>query len=165
MSTVSTAEICLVCREVVAAQTLLDGWLHRCRSCGFTWTARAGNGRKSAQLYTSAYFESGGYRDYFSHKAQWRYEARRRLRWLLSATRPATLLEIGAAGGFFLQAARAAGIVVRGVEASETGAKFARDHLALTIWHGAFESAPLDTAVEAVCASTSSSMSTIPSGS
>ncbi|MGP3924094.1 class I SAM-dependent methyltransferase [Streptomyces sp. 8N616] len=152
VSTVSTAENCLLCGDGSSAQTLLDGWLHQCRGCGFTWTARTGGNRESARIYTADYFESGGYRSYFSHKAQWRHEARRRLRWLLTATRPATLLEAGSAGGFFLEAAREARIVVRGVEPTENCAKFARDHLALTIWHGTFETAPLDDPVEAVCA-------------
>ncbi|MEV5508442.1 class I SAM-dependent methyltransferase [Streptomyces orinoci] len=146
-------DTCPVCGKPPQAQPMLDGVLHRCRHCGFAWTAATTeSGESSARLYTAEYFDSGGYRDYFRHTAQWRYEARRRLRWLLSATRPATLLEAGAAGGFFLEAARAAGIVVRGVETSETCARYAKDHLGLTIWHGTFETAPLDDPVEAVCA-------------
>ncbi|GAA1880490.1 class I SAM-dependent methyltransferase [Streptantibioticus ferralitis] len=153
MNRQAPGEACLVCGEAPHARSVLGGWLRRCRDCGFTWTADAANSQEtSTHLYTAEYFESGGYRDYFRHTAQWRYEARRRLRWLLAATTPATLVEAGAAGGFFLEAAREAGIVVRGVETSETCARFAKDHLGLTVWHGTFETAPLDDHVEAVCA-------------
>ncbi len=146
-------QVCLVCGEAPGEQPVLGGLLRRCRGCGFARTADADPGEETcAGLYTSEYFDSGGYRDYFRHTPQWRFEARSRLRWVLQATRPNTLLEAGAAGGFFLEAAREAGIVVKGVELSETCVRFARDHLGLTVWHGTFETAPLDDPVDAVCA-------------
>lgn len=151
MTLTSAPEACLVCDNAPGHALLFDGCLRQCSNCTFKWTATRGP-TPTGQLYTSDYFASGGYHDYFRHTAQWRHEARRRLRWLLSATRPATLLEAGSAGGFFLEAARAAGIVVTGVEPSEACVRFAETSLGLMVRHGGFETAQLGTRVEAVCA-------------
>ncbi|MEH1127933.1 class I SAM-dependent methyltransferase [Micromonospora sp. CPCC 206061] len=105
-----------------------------------------------AQLYTEAYYETDGYESYFTSAGQRRFEASRRLRWLLSVVRPSSLLEAGPAGGFFLEAARRVGISVAGVEVSEVAARFAREELGVPVRQGCFETvAPVDP-VEAVCA-------------
>ncbi|MEH1127934.1 class I SAM-dependent methyltransferase [Micromonospora sp. CPCC 206061] len=104
-----------------------------------------------AELYDQAYFGGGGYEDYFLATPR-RFEASRRLRWLLSVVRPSSLLEAGPAGGFFLEAARRVGISVAGVEVSEVAARFAREELGVPVRQGCFETvAPVDP-VEAVCA-------------
>lgn len=150
--TTKPADRCLACGQN-ERQPLLGGALLQCRGCGFARTVPIdGPSASDAELYSSEYFESDNYRRYFDRAEQWRFEARRRLRWLLSATRPATLLEIGAAGGFFLEAARSAGIAVRGVEISEACARYAVDRLGLDVHHGPFESAPLGDPVDVLCA-------------
>ncbi|MCP9485254.1 MAG: class I SAM-dependent methyltransferase [Gaiellaceae bacterium MAG52_C11] len=74
------------------------------------------------------------------------------LRWLLESGLPPRLLEIGCAGGFFLDAAREAGIDVQGVEPSRDGSSFARDELGLPVLTGSFEDAGVSGPFDAVCA-------------
>ena len=138
---------CMVCAGT-STDTLLDGVLLRCQSCGFAWTAS-----KSAahdDLYGESYFRGEGYEDYFQPSAR-SFEARRRLRWLLRAAPVRSLVEAGCAAGFFVQAARRAGIDARGVEVSTSIAAYARDELGLPVSDGRFETTT-QPAVEAVCA-------------
>lgn len=52
------------------------------------------------------------------------------------------LLELGSAGGFFLEGARRAGFRVRGVELSGAAAEYSKRELGLDVFHGQLESAP-----------------------
>jgi len=52
------------------------------------------------------------------------------------------LLELGSAGGFFLEGARRAGFRVRGVELSPQAAEYSRRELGLDVFHGQLEAAP-----------------------
>ena len=70
---------CAVCGAVDAA-CLLDGLLRACRVCEFTWTTA--QLAPPEVLYHSGYFEGDGYEDYYQPAAR-KYEAGRRLRWLL----------------------------------------------------------------------------------
>jgi SAM-dependent methyltransferase len=56
--------------------------------------------------------------------------------------RTADLLELGSAGGFFLEGARRAGFRVKGVELSPPAVEFARRELELEIFEGLLEKAP-----------------------
>jgi len=121
--------------------------LQRCLHCGLV------AGRSDARAsYDEDYFANGGYRAYFDRAPQWRFEARRRLRWLQASARPRRLLEIGCAGGFFLAEARRSGVEVHGVELSSVAARHAREVLALPLTEGAFEEAELPHGFDAVCA-------------
>jgi SAM-dependent methyltransferase len=103
-------------------------------------------------LYAGEFFDDAGYySSYFSRQDQWRHEARLRLAWLLRSDRPARLLEVGCAGGFFLEAARAEGIEVFGVEPSEDGSHFARSELGLPVLTSAFEDAEIPGLFDALC--------------
>lgn len=141
---------CLLCGRTAGDEPLSGGLLRRCLACGFAWTA--GSGPALSELYDASYFESGGYQNYFDQQAQRRYEAGRRLRWLMSATRPESLLEAGCAGGFFLEAARRAGIAVEGVEPAEVCVRFAKEQLNLSVRQGSFEGMSPAGPVDAVCA-------------
>ncbi|WSN14604.1 class I SAM-dependent methyltransferase [Micromonospora sp. NBC_01699] len=81
-----------------------------------------------------------------------RFESGRRLRWLLSVARPSSLVEAGSAGGFFVEAARRAGIAAQGVEVSESAARFAVERLGVPVRVGCFEEVAPVRSVEAVCA-------------
>lgn len=54
----------------------------------------------------------------------------------------AELLELGAAGGYFLEGARRAGLRVRGIELSPAAADYARRELYLDVFQGEIENAP-----------------------
>ncbi|MFV2088096.1 class I SAM-dependent methyltransferase [Micromonospora sp. LOL_021] len=140
---------CLVCGPGPVDEAILGGRLRQCLACGFAWTVGAAD--PTPDLYDDTYFEGGGYEDYFLPGPR-RFEASRRLRWLHSTVRPKSLLEVGPAGGFFLEAARKCGIDVYGVEVSAAATRYARDRLNLPVQQGSFESATLPDRVDAVCA-------------
>jgi SAM-dependent methyltransferase len=123
--------------------------LVECADCGLTRTP--GAARPALKLYDDGYFDGGGYPAYFARASQWRFEARRRLRWLLAASRPRGVLEVGCAGGFFLEAARNAGLDAVGVEVSATAAASARG-LGVPVVTGTFEEAEIEGPFDAVCA-------------
>jgi SAM-dependent methyltransferase len=52
------------------------------------------------------------------------------------------LLELGSAGGFFLEGARRGGFRVRGVELSPQAAEYSQRELGLEVFHGQLEAAP-----------------------
>ncbi|WP_377472302.1 class I SAM-dependent methyltransferase [Plantactinospora endophytica] len=125
------------------------GVVRRCGGCGFSWTV--GEFPSLSELYDESYFSGAGYEDYFL-PAPRRFESGRRLRWLLSVTRPGSLVEAGSAGGFFVEAALRAGIAAEGVEVSAAAARFARERLGVPVRHGFFESDVSSRLVDAVCA-------------
>ncbi|MDG4839709.1 class I SAM-dependent methyltransferase [Micromonospora sp. WMMD967] len=140
---------CLVCGPTRAHRPRLGGLLRRCEGCGFSWTAP--DQTAVDHSYDEDYFASGGYDDYFRAEPR-RFEAKRRLRWLLSTVRPTVLLEAGCAGGYFLEAAHHAGITASGIEVSHAAARFARDHLHMPVQQGYFETIAPTLTADAVCA-------------
>jgi SAM-dependent methyltransferase len=146
MTICTDATTCLVCGPASNCQPMLAGVLRCCMACGFAWTSTP-----TTEMYDESYFDGGGYEDYFL-PAPRRFEASRRLRWLLSMVRPSSLLEAGPAGGFFLEAARRAGISVAGVEVSAVAARFAREQLGVPVRQGCFEATVQTVPVQAVCA-------------
>jgi SAM-dependent methyltransferase len=147
--TVRTAALrCAVCGSVEGS-CLLDGLLRSCELCQFTWTTA--ELAPPEVLYHSGYFEGEGYEDYYQPAAR-TYEAKLRLRWLLRTGPAGTLVEAGAAGGFFVDAARKAGIDAEGVELSASAASFAHDQLGVTVRVGSFETAEFLQPYDVVCA-------------
>ncbi|MFY1698044.1 MULTISPECIES: class I SAM-dependent methyltransferase [unclassified Solwaraspora] len=140
---------CLVCGPYPVSEPIFGGQLRQCLACGFAWTVTAAE--PTPELYDDAYFDGGGYENYFL-PAPRRFEAGRRLRWLRAVARPDSLLEVGPAGGFFLEAARRYGMKVYGVELSATAARYARDCLRLPVQQGSFESVTPPHRMDAVCA-------------
>jgi SAM-dependent methyltransferase len=97
-------------------------------------------------MYADEYFEDGGEwvcgywsGSYLDNEERLREEARGTL--ALLPTHGGKLLEIGAAGGFFLDEARATGFDVMGIELNHTMAEWGRTHLGLDIIDSSFESA------------------------
>ncbi|MEB3369993.1 class I SAM-dependent methyltransferase [Saccharopolyspora mangrovi] len=140
------AQTCSLCTQSEGSEAVFEGQLYRCQSCGFSWTAHP------ERVVQDDLFDAGYYNQYFARANQWRYEAGRRLRWLLSATRPRSIVEAGSAGGFFLEQARRAGIQVEGVEPSEVCVRFAREESGLPVRQGTFETSLPESPVDAVCA-------------
>lgn len=140
---------CLLCGPGMHGEPVLDGSLRRCVRCGFTWTTTSAE-RAARDLYDDGYHTGGGYRDYFKRAAQWRHEAGLRAEWLLSAVRPRTLLEAGSAGGFFVEAARRAGVDASGVEPTGACVRYARERLKVPVQQGYFEATAVHP-VDVVC--------------
>jgi SAM-dependent methyltransferase len=140
---------CAVCGSARAGRPRLAGSLVECGQCGFVWTAA--EPAQLEELYGEGYFRGDAYEDYLQPSAR-RFEAGRRLNWLLRTGRVSSLVEAGCAGGFFVEAAVRAGINAAGVELSPLMAAYARDQLRLRVWQGRFEAAPLGGPVQAVCA-------------
>ena len=141
-------ETCLLCacdRYVTDS----SGVTRTCTECSFSWTSR--QAASPTDLYDESYFSGGGYEDYFQPAAR-RFEASRRVSWLCSFATPATLVEAGSAGGFFVEAARRAGIDAQGFELSTVAAAYARDTLGVPVHTAAFESAVVPGSCQAVCA-------------
>lgn len=146
------ATVVSVCCRLCASERSEPAFEHpspllRCLDCGLVY--RDG---ETAATYDESYYDSGGYRTYFSRASQWRREARQRLSWLLAAVSPRRLLEAGCAGGFFLAEARRAGIEASGVELSPAAAEYARAELGAPVAIGAFEDLYLSDRFDAVCA-------------
>ena len=93
MTTATIGTACLVCAGI-STDSLLDGVLLRCQGCGFAWTAS--NGAVHDDLYGESYFRGEGYEDYFQPAAR-RFEAGRRLHWLLRAAPVQSLVKAGCA--------------------------------------------------------------------
>jgi 2-polyprenyl-3-methyl-5-hydroxy-6-metoxy-1,4-benzoquinol methylase len=117
--------------------------LYRCSSCGLLF-APLHSPEDLEQLYDQSYFEeyaSDG--AYDRDEAQRRYEARIRVKLVRARVERGRLFEIGAAGGYFLDEARAAGFDVAGVEPGAAMAAAARDRLGLDVQTGVVEHADL----------------------
>jgi SAM-dependent methyltransferase len=120
----------------------------RCLACRHRYTDPMPTDDELARMYSADYFAAdgewacgvwnGGYLD---NEAKLRVEAREALGVLGRSS--GRLLEIGCAGGIFLDEARRAGFVVAGIELNETMVQHAREQLELDVTCGAFESADL----------------------
>jgi SAM-dependent methyltransferase len=110
------------------------------------------------QMYGQSYFTDGGawvcgtWRGgYADNEVKLRLEAGEALRDLGRAA-PGRLLEVGPAGGFFLDEARKAGYEVMGVEINPEMAEFGRERLNLDLRCGIFEQIGLDGTFDVIVA-------------
>jgi SAM-dependent methyltransferase len=137
---------CLVCGSTIGRDTDLVTPVRRCTACDFGWTRATLAAPR--ELYNRG---ADGPTNYLEVSAR-RYQSDLRLRWLLGTGIPVSLLEVGCAGGFFLEAAAKAGIVATGIDVSVAAVRFARDELGVAATVGSFEEASVADPVEAVCA-------------
>jgi SAM-dependent methyltransferase len=111
-----------------------------CRGCGFIFLAPLPQPDDSVALYDDAY--AGTTEGYFAkvEKKMRRSRGRaRRLRRLANGAAP-KLLDVGASGGFMVQAAREVGFAPQGVELDPKSVAFARTHYpANDFFHGTVE--------------------------
>ncbi len=130
-----------------------DGFdIVECPECGLLFRAKLPDEAEVKEIYGVSYFaEAGnggggqGYPDYLADQDVHRALARRRLRRLVGLGARGPLLDVGCAGGFFLDEARSAGWGVEGVDISEPMADYARTELGLQVRTGLFgtlEAAP-----------------------
>jgi 2-polyprenyl-3-methyl-5-hydroxy-6-metoxy-1,4-benzoquinol methylase len=121
----------------------------KCRACGFVFLRRQPVGEGFRRMYDARYFESDyhcGHEEqpYFAGEVSESHAASRLLEWIERDVPRGRLLEIGSAGGYFLQAARQRGWQVTGIEISEAAAGFARETLGLDVRTGTLESVGLE---------------------
>lgn len=127
----------------------IKGWqLKKCHTCEAVFVFPLPDCEELIRDYQDNYFSSGdhlewGYEDYFSLEDEIRETARRRLRLMQPYIRGGKLLEAGAATGWFLDEARTRGFEVRGVEVSETAAKWGEGSLKVPIFKGTLREAKL----------------------
>jgi SAM-dependent methyltransferase len=128
----------------------------RCRACGFVFLTRQPAAATLERMYGPEYFEADYHcglesASYFDREAEETAGARRILERLEGAMPRGRLLEVGCAGGYFLQAARARGWQAAGIEYSEEASHFARERLGLDVRTGTLaEAAFADGSFDAV---------------
>lgn len=138
---------CALCRGTLRSVALehRDGTLARCLACGLVSVDPLPSPEAALAPYDAAYFQSeSGYRDYAGEEAVFRAEFRRRLRRMRAAGAAGSLLDVGAATGAFLVAARGGGFGVSGIEPSPV-AEAARAR-GLAVFQGPIEAARFDAA-------------------
>ncbi|GAA1996057.1 SAM-dependent methyltransferase [Nakamurella flavida] len=148
--------LCALCGIPGRALYRLDPFgVVRCPTCRLVFVSPRLTPEALQRLYDEpAYFEGGVYGDQGrlspAMLLQRTWTAGRLA--LIAAQRPAParLLEIGSAYGLFLDAARAKGYEVSGVELSRTGAEHSRARFGLDVFCGQLEDAPTDEA-DVVC--------------
>lgn len=123
--------------------------LVRCESCGLVFVTPCPDGPTLARMYADPAYFTEGYnlgvetQSYFERGAELLEQYDGEVARLEHETGGfERLLELGAAGGFFLAAARGRGHSVQGVELSPVAARFAREELGLEIHGGMLEDAP-----------------------
>lgn len=125
---------CICCAETSAAPAKGLPGLLRCGGCGHVWADLALSDDELAALYARDYFEGDEYLDYEMEAPALARNFRFRLRDLTRAVPSrGRLWEIGAAYGFFLQAARDEGFEASGCDISEHAAGIARDRFGLDV--------------------------------
>jgi SAM-dependent methyltransferase len=119
---------------------------YRCRTCGNAFLPDAAVPDDLESLYTESYFGGGettGYPSYVADGPLIERSLVRRLRWLAGMAPPGRLLDVGAAYGFGLRAARTLGIDAMGVEIAPDAAAAARRHAGVEVVAGDFLSVDL----------------------
>ena len=139
---------CPLCGGAVAPTDRFgDPPLDRCGRCGSCF-ARAGHADAVRSYATDDYLASNGEQ---LDAAQRRHEARMRLRWIGTHARPGSLLDVGAAAGFFVDEANAAGFAARGIEPSPSLSRFARERLGVPMQTGLVERVAVGDRADAAC--------------
>jgi 2-polyprenyl-3-methyl-5-hydroxy-6-metoxy-1,4-benzoquinol methylase len=128
---------CLLCGNLAGNQILfeLSRPVIRCEACGLVYASGAAVEGGNTD-YTESYYRRGVYADYLSDREAIRRNAGRALKELERLTPGHTLLDVGCATGFFLEAARDKGWNVRGLEISEYASAYARRELHLEVESG-----------------------------
>jgi 2-polyprenyl-3-methyl-5-hydroxy-6-metoxy-1,4-benzoquinol methylase len=121
----------------------------RCRVCGHRYTDPIPTDAELAAMYDSSYFSAEGAwvcgyweGSYVGNEQRLREEAREALPHI--GRLGGRLLEVGPAGGYFLDEARKVGFDVTGIELNAEMAEWGRANLGLNIMCGLFEDAPVE---------------------
>ncbi|MFH1538258.1 MAG: class I SAM-dependent methyltransferase [bacterium] len=123
----------------------------RCAECGLVYVSpRLSVRALKEEVYDEAYFDAERGYGLAGHFDEGRREAARRAReilaWVERSAKRGRLLDVGCAGGFFLDAARRRGWEVRGVEFATSAAALAREAFGLDVFEGEITDAPFEEA-------------------
>lgn len=132
---------CLLCGNSTANRILfqLSRPVVKCRACNLVFAVPKDSGAQSCD-YNESYYRQGIYADYLEERISIRKNAARILRELETLVQGRTLLDVGCAAGFFLEAARARGWTVSGLDVSSYASEYARRELNLDVESGSIES-------------------------
>jgi 2-polyprenyl-3-methyl-5-hydroxy-6-metoxy-1,4-benzoquinol methylase len=113
----------------------------RCLTCGLRFLEPQPTAKELAALYSQDYFISQnagvrGYSEYVSEASNHRRTFRNRLRLLPRPERGSSLMDLGAATGFFVEQARLAGWDAQGIEPSAWASRHARETLGQPVFTG-----------------------------
>ncbi|MDQ1640023.1 MAG: hypothetical protein QOF62_3362 [Pyrinomonadaceae bacterium] len=124
---------CLVCDASGESRLLFHTSrpILQCRVCGLVYADP--HSAETHQDYSEHYYREGVYADYLADRDAIQRNAPRALAELERLVRGRKLLDVGCATGFFLEAARARGWDVFGLEVSEYAANYARCELGLPV--------------------------------
>ena len=137
--TSATANHCIVC-DASDSSPLYPG-IVRCRDCGYVFADMEMSDEDLFRLYNEGFFTGEEFSDYAADEKFFRKNFDARLRVLGRFTTPArhkTLLEIGSAYGFFLDAARRRFESVEGIDITEEGTAHARERFKVNAVCGDF---------------------------
>lgn len=153
MVAITSPAPCIVCGTRSAEAFLTAGayTIHRCRDCGLGFLWPQGDEVAQKAIYSEAYFRSQdpigqGYADYASEADNHRRTFRDRLRLMGDRTGRGRLLDVGAATGFFVEQAIAAGWNAEGIEFSPWAARYAREVVGVPVREGTLEGAGFEAA-------------------
>lgn len=110
----------------------------RCKDCGYVYADLDLTQEQFAELYNSGYFKGEEYSDYLSDKEMLQNNFKARLTTLRKYVNPEkhnSLLEVGAAYGFFLELAAREFKHVTGIDVTEQGIEYARNKLNLNAYN------------------------------
>ena len=123
--------------------------LVRCAACGHVYVHPRPARNELGRMYEDPSYYTDGYNlgvedeNYFERKDQLLLEYDQVLRRLEAEVGPrGSLFELGAAGGFLLEAARGRGWRAAGVEVSPVAARYAREELGLDVYEGQLADSP-----------------------
>lgn len=132
---------CLLCGNSTGKRLLfqLSRPVVKCQGCNLVFAVPKDSIVQSRD-YDESYYRHGIYADYLEERISIRKNAGRILRELETLVQGRTLLDVGCAAGFFLEAARARGWAVRGLDVSSYASEYARRELNLDVESGSIES-------------------------
>lgn len=135
LNTTDAPAQCLVCGSDEPAARLYRGIL-RCRTCNYVYADMRLTDEELFALYDERFFTGAEFSDYAADEKFFRKNFRLRfneLKRFLDPARHKSLLEIGSAYGFFLDAVRSEFETVQGLDITEAGVRYAHDCFKLNV--------------------------------
>ena len=145
---------CPLCRGSSVRRFPKHGiWIRDCRACGHRFAELTEPTNHIEKTYADEYFFGGGagYSDYLAEAGLLKARGRSYARRVRGRVRTGSLLDVGAAAGFFLQGWVESGWRGVGVEPNARMAEYARTELGIPVEQGTLETLRLPEPVDLVC--------------